>query len=734
MQLERMDVMAEPYPDAVGTDATKAAFEPRAPLAKASAPPLGGATDLHAGRQRYLELGEQNCRDIAACFDRDLASRRLGGLPADTDPLEAYFAAPAGMRPSPNLLFDEVWYLEAHSDVGAAVASGAFHSGFVHFVTHGLREGRPPNPALAHSLGAASPGLPLPAEAFDAEAYMAAFPVARRFVDSFPIINAFAFYQLYGRRMGHMPLRMPLQRHRSANDRFEAVLLNEFDHTYYKATYLDDAASPYEALKHYIDVGARSGNNPNPDFDEMWYRTFYGDVNSALKAGEILSGYHHYIMSGKAEQRRPKHELSYALEARMQGVTEPHLLGRAEGIEQRIKTIPCRVVPGEPRIWFCLPTLNPDISFGGYKAVFELIKATARTGRQIGIFITDDQVVGTDYFAHRERDRELVSVVEGAAYVNRKASASISITPEDVFVVYSVWDGYVVQPLLRSTRTKRFLLLAQEYETIFHESGSTQVLTDEAYRFDHVPLYNSHFLLKYFRAHRIGPFADTGLEHGRTVPREGRDFFVFEHVPTRLALQPARDRQTRTLALYARPEMHAARNLFELAYLALRRLCAEGLFDDRWRFVGLGSLRPDHLLPLSPGHQLEMVQKMPLDVYERFMSGIDVGVSLMLAPHPSVVPFEFAATGAVVVTNTYENRSERDLQGVCPNIVPCRPTLEGVEAALRTAVGRAEDFETRARQRLVLPDRSWAQTFDGQFLDAVYGSLTGDAPVRMAAE
>ncbi len=73
------------------------------------------------------------------------------------------------------------------------------------------------------------------------------------------------------------------------------------------------------------------------------------------------------------------------------------------------------------------------------------------------------------------------------------------MTPDDVFVVYSVWDAYVVQPLLRRTRAKRFLLLAQEYEPIFYECSSSRVLTEEAYCFDHVPLYNSAMLAKYFR-------------------------------------------------------------------------------------------------------------------------------------------------------------------------------------------------------------------------------------------
>ncbi len=101
------------------------------------------------------------------------------------------------------------------------------------------------------------------------------------------------------------------------------------------------------------------------------------------------------------------------------------------------------------------------------------------------------------------------------------------------------------------------------------------------------------------------------------------------------------------------------------------------LFDDSWRFVGLGSLRPDHVLPLGPPAPPGDGAKMPLDAYEQFMSSIDIGVSLMLAPHPSVVPFEFAATGAVVVTNTYENRSKRDLQAICRNITPVPPQPRG---------------------------------------------------------
>ncbi|ACL57703.1 hypothetical protein [Methylobacterium nodulans] len=669
---------------------------------------------LVAGRLRFEKHGPRNCEMISACFDRALALRRFAPLPPASEPIDAYFADPDCANLSPNVLFDEQWYLERNEDVRAAKASGQVYSGFVHFVLYGLHEGRSPNAMLDLARAERCAGEPVPAAAFDVASYVSTYPIVEKFLRCFPIIDEAAFYRLYGRDLGHAVREKPV----SVQHRFEEFLLDQFDCEFYRAQYLNGRASDYEALQHYLTVGARDGNSPSKNFDELWYRSFYRDVGEAIAAGEILSGFQHYMMSGKVEQRLPCYKLSYALEARMAGITEPRLLQRASDIERRLQPPPHRFRAQQSRVWFCLPTLNPDISFGGYKAVFELIKATARTGRAIGLLITDDPIVGIDYFVYRERDRELVDVIKRSAYANRQSGVPVELSEDDLFVVYSVWDAYVIQPMLQETRAKKFLLLAQEYEPIFYECGSARALIEDAYRLDHVPLFNSRFLTNYFSKHEIGPFAPA-----RTA--EGGEHFVFEHVPTRLAMRPLqKQRPTRTLAFYARPEMHAARNLFELGYLALRNLCRDGVFDHRWRFVGLGALAEDHILPLGGGHQIEMVQKMPQEEYETFMSSIDIGLSLMLAPHPSVVPFEFAAAGAVVVTNVYENRSADDLQAICRNIVPCLPSLSGVEAALRAAVERAEDIETRERERLVLQERSWSSTFDAAVIERVFLSLT----------
>jgi hypothetical protein len=93
----------------------------------------------------------------------------------------------------------------------------------------------------------------------------------------------------------------------------------------------------------------------------------------------------------------------------------------------------------------------------------------------------------------------------------------------------------------------------------------------------------------------------------------------------------------------------------------------------------------------------------------------------MFAPHPSVMPFEFATTGAVVVTNTYENRSAEDLAKICPNIIAGPPSLEGITTALRQALRLASDVATRLDQRYQPQNKSWGTIFNQPLLQQVFG-------------
>ena len=130
---------------------------------------------------------------------------------------------------------------------------------------------------------------------------------------------------------------------------------------------------------------------------------------------------------------------------------------------------------------------------------------------------------------------------------------------------------------------------------------------------------------------------------------------------------PARrvsQRSPRRLLFYARPEPHAARNMFELGVLGLARALADGAFAGDWEFNGIGSTRRGRV---ALGRtSMRLLPRSDQSAYAELLRDHDVGLALMYTPHPSLVPIEMAAAGMVVVTNRFENKDAaamaRDLE------------------------------------------------------------------------
>ena len=157
--------------------------------------------------------------------------------------------------------------------------------------------------------------------------------------------------------------------------------------------------------------------------------------------------------------------------------------------------------------------------------------------------------------------------------------------------------------------------------------------------------------------------------------------------------------------------------------LGLKDLCARGRFGSEWTFTGLGCLAPTAPEDLGCGHMLEFTPKMTEEAYAGFVRALDLGVSLMYAPHPSVIPFEFATTGALVVTNTFSNRPAEWFRSYSDNILPCEPTVPGAVASIEAALDRMEDFDSRAANTLLPANADWPQVFDRAFLEGTVGRL-----------
>lgn len=666
---------------------------------------------------------DEGCLDQLAesLFDFTLLRAGLAGVglcdaeASDEDLFSLYMSDPQAALISPCRLFSEACYRAQYPDVEDAINRRVFPSGFIHYLKVGLYEGRWPSRIMKEiARSHASAEMLVDAALFDIHLDAQAY----RFLAVFSWISPAQYYNLYGRHMGCRAV--PVARAMPGLSELQKLQAAEFDQDYYRARYLD-GTTEIDALQHYFSIGAKKQYSPNSWFQEDWYQAFYWDVCEAVERGILPSGFCHYLISGRTEGRMPAYDLSRALELKMPGVTDPVLLRRTEFLKDRVRRVrdirqPTLVSKDLPTIWFVLPVLNADISFGGYQACYALMSAAFRHGFRIGIICMEEQRPNRDYFIWRTTDPVLRQIVSQCELFGRDYLPDIEVTAADLFVAYSVWDLAIAASFAKVTRNTRPFLLMQEYEPVFYDSSSMRAMCAEQYTIKHIPIINSHFLLLYARKNKIGIFADDAADNGR--------YICFEHKINALPAQSRSvmaSRSRRVLAAYARPEAHASRNLFEMIVISLQRLCEEGIFDQNWVFIGLGALSDLSDIYLGNGHSLKLMKKMDEQEYVDFMGTLDIGISMMDAPHPSVVPFEFATTGALVITNTYENRSKGDLTSLSNNFIPCDISLDGMEGAIREAVSRVMNFDDRAANVFAPDTSSWARVFSPDVVRKIFG-------------
>ena len=152
--------------------------------------------------------------------------------------------------------------------------------------------------------------------------------------------------------------------------------------------------------------------------------------------------------------------------------------------------------------------------------------------------------------------------------------------------------------------------------------------------------------------------------------------------------------------------------------LALRQACQLGVFDESWRFLGVGTMGTKDPVPLAAGHVLELLPKQSEAEYSKLLTDTDLGISFMYAPHPSVVPYEMCSAGAVVVTNCYGTRDAAYFSDISRNFVSCQPDVHSAAEAIREAVGRVADHADRVANAYRPSRTRWADVFDKDFIEA----------------
>ena len=387
-------------------------------------------------------------------------------------------------------------------------------------------------------------------------------------------------------------------------------------------------------------------------------------------------------------------------------------------IAEKIAPLRLAVSDDAPRrVNLLIPSIDLQHFFGGYIGKFNLARRLAARGERVRI-VTVDPVGALPESWRRDVEAYsgLAGMLDEVEVVFGRESQGIEMSRGDALIATTWWTAHLANAALPSLDAKRFVYLIQEYEPFTFPMGSYAALAGESYTFPHTAVFSTELLRDYFRRHSLGVYAADDGDGASTS---------FDNAIT--AIEPPgavelAGRRPRRLLFYARPEPHAARNMFELGVLALSRALERGAFEG-WELHGIGSVRAGRRLDLGGGALMNLHPRAPQAGYGGFLREHDVGLALMFTPHPSLVPLEMASAGLVTVTNTFENKTAAAMEAISPNLIAAEPGVSAIAAALEAAAKRADDAEARVRGSTVGWPRDWGEAFSDAVLDRVGGLL-----------
>jgi glycosyltransferase involved in cell wall biosynthesis len=403
--------------------------------------------------------------------------------------------------------------------------------------------------------------------------------------------------------------------------------------------------------------------------------------------------------------------------------------GRRDPQVPQVGAIGAKIAPLEPavredapaRVNILIPTIDLAHFFGGYIAKLNLARRLAERGARVRV-VTVDPVgpLPPDWRRTIESYSGLAGVFDRIEVEFGRESPGLEVSREDSFVATTWWTAHIAHRAAASLggEPRPFLYLVQEYEPFTFPMGTYAALARESYDLPHRALFSTELLRGWFRRHAIGVYA-------QEVEAGDRASIAFQNAITAVeppAAEELRARQTRKLLFYARPEAHAARNMFELGALALSRAAGEGVLDGI-ELHGIGTVQAGGRLDLGNGAVLDLLPRSGQAAYAQQLRDHDIGLALMYTPHPSLPPIEMASAGMLTVTNSFENKTADALSAISTNLIAAEPTVEGVVEGLRQAVAGAGDVERRVRGGAVDWSRDWAESFGDDVMERVEGLL-----------
>lgn len=301
-------------------------------------------------------------------------------------------------------------------------------------------------------------------------------------------------------------------------------------------------------------------------------------------------------------------------------------------------------------------------------------------------------------------------VFDGAREIDQP---KLLTNPRDMFMSTLYFTALMAHSTIQQysgLRNRNHIYFIQDFEPIFFPHDANHLEALESYRYPHFAIYSTFFLEKWFteKGYGQGQFIrSASLRNSVSYASEPaiKPWLAFNKS---LFSNPSR---TRKVIVYARS--HADRNAYELTIDTLSAAVCEGVFDkENWEVIGVGaSFDYNEYLGRQCGRHMRMVvrENIPENEYRKMVSSGDVGVSLMVSPHPSLPPFDFAAAGLITLTNSFATKTEQMFKSVSSNFVVAEPYLPDLLDGLSTAISRSRDLAARAAGATL----NWESQWDG---------------------
>ncbi|WP_070968016.1 hypothetical protein [Vibrio sonorensis] len=402
-------------------------------------------------------------------------------------------------------------------------------------------------------------------------------------------------------------------------------------------------------------------NEESPiDFDEKFYLHKNEDVKRAVVNGEQACGYIHFCIHGANEKRQWSYKNVYSQsksEASLgKGLFYPkHLHGKNNWKKYTNEAL--RKENRSNVLVILLPYLRSDLFFAGYTSFFDDISDSFNLFDEVKVYVTNGAEnidlltkYGSNINAYNLDDIKLL---------DKRPSLIYCFDTETFFQSIDIFDDI-----------SKTVYYCQDYEAGFSPFGSMYARCQSALYKSKNIVFSTRFLRDFVKEQGLLASKNSHI----TAPR----IDIIDDIDLK---------KNKRLFFYFRPEAFNTRNMPEDILSSIMDFCEK---YSGYELFLVGTVDTDYSYSVN-NNRINVISKLPKEEYISLIKTCDVVVSLIYSAHPGVIAYQTAASGIPTVTNSFANRTEKELRHISENIVTYDPIkdelIERLEEALQKKKG-----------------------------------------------